>query len=83
MSEKRIAVIALFKQRENERSFNGGENIVTSRFYPVLICAVVVIFAAFMNYRQAVSASWTNYLMFIGAIGMFVCAGLLYKSEKP
>jgi amino acid transporter len=66
----------------NALSFRGGESIVSSRFYLVLICAVVVLFAAFMNYREAVSASWTNYLMFIGAIGMFVCAGLLYRSEK-
>lgn len=83
MSEKKSAVITGFKQLGNEISFSGGESIVSSRFYLVLICAVVVLFAAFMNYREAASASWTNYLMFIGAIGMFVCAGLLYRSEKP
>jgi hypothetical protein len=35
-----------------------------------------------MNYREAVAASWTHYLMFIGAIGMFIVAGMLYNQEK-
>nr|WP_320161567.1 hypothetical protein [uncultured Methanoregula sp.] len=63
-------------------SFSGGESIVSSRFALVLICAIIVLFAAVMNYREAVSASWTNYLMFIGAIGIFIAAGMMYKSEK-
>lgn len=54
-----------------------------SKFYIVLICALFVLFAAFMNYREAVPVSWTNYLMFVGAIGMFIVAGMLYKQEKP
>jgi hypothetical protein len=48
----------------------------------VLICGILVLFAAFMNLREAVSASWTNYLMFIGAIGIFIVAGMMFNQEK-
>jgi hypothetical protein len=83
MSERKFLVIACFMQIACENILNGGESVVSSRFYLVLICAILVLFAAFMNYRESVSASWTNYLMFIGAVGMFIAAGMLYKQEKP
>jgi hypothetical protein len=56
--------------------------MVSSRFALVLVCGIIVLFAAVMNYQQAVSASWTNYLMFIGAAGIFIAAFLIYRSEK-
>ena len=49
----------------------------------VLICAIIALFAAFMNYRESVTVSLGTYLMFISAILIFVVAGMLYKQEKP
>jgi hypothetical protein len=57
--------------------------MISFRVLMALICAIVVFFAAIMNYREAVSSSWSNYLMFLGAIGMFIAAGLMFKAENP
>ena len=55
--------------------------MVSLRVTLVLICGILSLVAAIMNYRETVTASWGTYLMFVSAILIFIVAGLLYRQE--
>jgi hypothetical protein len=58
------------------------KNIISERFYAVLLWGIIVLVSAGMNFLDPTSVSLTKYPMFIGAIGSFMSAGMLYKQEN-
>jgi hypothetical protein len=55
---------------------------MVSRYLMVLICGIIALVAAVMNYYEAGIISNGTYLMFISAILIFGVAALMYRQEK-
>lgn len=55
---------------------------MSSRFVFVLVCGIISLIAAIMNYRESINATFYDYWMFIAAILILACAAMLYKPQK-
>lgn len=69
---------------QTEKKINpvGGESTMVSEYIIVLICGIIVLLVAIMNYREAVTISNVTYLMFVSAILILAAAALMYRQEK-
>ena len=81
MSEKIFSFIAGFKQTQKRCTIHGVEFISHQRIVLVVILGIFATVAAIMNYLESTSASYTDYILFITPILIFIVAGMLYMEE--
>jgi hypothetical protein len=81
MSEKIFSFIAGFKQLDKRCTLYGVEIISYQRVFLVVIFGVFALVAAIMNYLESPSVSYTDYLLFITPVLIFIVAGMLYREE--
>jgi len=61
----------------------GSDTIISTRIGVILICGIVVLLAACMNYRESAGLSLGADLMLLAAVLIFSAAGVLYRQEQP
>jgi len=60
----------------------GGAIIVSPRVGAVLVCGIIILFAACMNYRESAGMSMGTDLILLAAVLIFTTAGVLYVNEQ-
>jgi hypothetical protein len=56
--------------------------MVSPKVVFVVICGILSLFVAVMNSLESVTMTFSDYWMFIAAILIFVCAGLMHQQEN-
>ena len=56
--------------------------MVSPKVIIVVLCGILSLFVAVMNFLESVAMTFFDYWMFIAAILIFVCAGLMYQQEN-
>ena len=59
----------------------GGVIILSTRVGIILVCGIIVLLAACMNYRETATMSFGTDLMVLSAVLIFVAASVLYRQE--
>ncbi len=59
----------------------GGVTILSTRVGLILVCGIIVLLTACMNYRETATMSFTADLMVLSAVLIFVAASVLYRQE--
>jgi hypothetical protein len=60
----------------------GSDSIITTRIGAILVCGIIVLLAACMNYRETAGLSFAADLMLLSAVLIFSAAGVLYRQEQ-
>jgi hypothetical protein len=59
-----------------------GDTILSTRVGLILVCGIIVLLAACMNYREAAGLSLGADLMLLAAVLIFSAAGMVYRQEQ-
>jgi hypothetical protein len=70
------------KADPKENTLKGSETIISTRTGVILICGIIVLLAACMNYRETASLSFEAELMLLSAVLIFAAAGMLHRQEQ-
>jgi hypothetical protein len=62
-------------------TMKGGVTILSTRVGLILVCGIIVLLAACMNYRETATMSFGTDLMVLSAVLIFVAASVLYRQE--
>jgi len=70
------------KADPNKNTLKGSETIISTRISAILICGIIVLLAAYMNYRETAGLSFEAALMLLAAVLIFAAAGMLHRRER-
>ena len=57
-------------------------NIVSRNVIFILICGIIVLVAAFMNFFESHDSSFSKYILFLSAILILAVAGMLHAMDQ-
>jgi nitrate reductase gamma subunit len=70
------------KADPNKNTLKGSDTIISTRISAILICGIIVLLAACMNYRETAGLSFEAALMLLSSVLIFAAAGVLYRNEQ-
>jgi hypothetical protein len=80
---KKYFIYRRIKAVLEENTLKGSDIIISTRTGAILICGIVVLLAAYMNYRETAGLAFETCLMLLAAVLIFAAAGVLYRQEQP
>ncbi len=61
----------------------GSDTIISTRIGAILVCGIIVLLAACMNYRETAGLSLGADMMLLAAVLIFSAAGVMYRQDQP